>query len=216
MTKAVIFDIGGVLACDVWEHLLPDENGVRSLFPVLARAELERIGPVLWEAFAYVPETPAVGWRELELRYWRMFIEYFKSEIGGADPDDFIELTDSFIRPMPKMRPILERLSATGTQLAICSNNNEFWFMRQMDKLELHQFFSPSKAVLSCRVGVPKASDRFEMFHAVCDAVATPMAECLFIDDREPNIAKARSCGMAGIRFKCADDLDRDLIARGL
>ncbi|MBU4332469.1 HAD-IA family hydrolase [Patescibacteria group bacterium] len=214
--KAVIFDIGGVLAHNVWDHLLLDDNGVMSRFPQLHKAELERIGKVLWDAFGYVPEYPNT-WQELEERYWKMFIRYFKGYLPEtAKPDDFIQMTDSFIRPILGMKSVLKKLQLKGIKLAICSNNNEFWFRRQMDQLGLWRFFDSDNVILSCRIGVSKSSPRFEMFHAALSALSLPGDNCIFVDDREGNIERARQCGMQGILFLEAEQLDSKLKKLGL
>lgn len=65
--RAVIFDVGGVLAQDVWEHLLLDEAAggqppgiawLHGLNPGL----VERVGSLLWESYAYMPETKPNDW----------------------------------------------------------------------------------------------------------------------------------------------------------
>ncbi len=53
MIKAVVFDIGGVLAFDIWEHAFLDPEkglaGVLSLPP----DEVKQVGLKMWENFAY-------------------------------------------------------------------------------------------------------------------------------------------------------------------
>src|SRR2546429_2844412 len=103
MVKAVIFDIGGVLARDVWEHLLLDEdNGVAAEYS-LDRDEVERVGRLLWEAFAYLPETLQANHQVRERQYWELFIEYFAKRLPKVSPDTFISMTDVFIQPIPDM-----------------------------------------------------------------------------------------------------------------
>lgn len=214
--KAVIFDIGGVLVEDVWEHLLLDDDGVGSRFPQLDLSELQRIGKVLWDAFAYVPEGPNT-WQELEERYWKIFIQYFKESLPeDVRPADFIQMTDSFIRPIKGIKQILEQLQSQGIKLAICSNNNEFWFRRQMDKLGLYGFIHPNRVILSCRIGASKSNPNFEMFHTVTYALGIPKAHSVFVDDRKSNIERAKQCGMIGILFSNAEDFNVQLKELGL
>ncbi len=99
------------------------------------------------------------------------------------------------------MEPVLKRLQAHGLGLAICSNNNEFWFRRQMDNLRLHRFFSPEKTILSCRIGVAKSSLGFEMFHAAADSLGLRPSQCAFVDDRQGNVDRAKELGMQGLFF---------------
>jgi hypothetical protein len=49
--KAVIFDMGGVLARDVWEHLLPE--GIAPKYSLDDKNLVWKVGALLWEAFAY-------------------------------------------------------------------------------------------------------------------------------------------------------------------
>jgi putative hydrolase of the HAD superfamily len=99
------------------------------------------------------------------------------------------------------MSPILKRLRGKGVGLAICSNNNEFWFHRQITKLELNKFFDDDKVVLSCREGVKKSDKTLKMFHVAAGKLGLAATDCVFIDDRMENINRALDCGMSGIWF---------------
>jgi HAD superfamily hydrolase (TIGR01509 family) len=220
MIQAIIFDMGGVLAQDVWEHMyLNPEQGLAARFGIDAN-QARKIGLLLWESYAYVPETRRNGWNVLEQRYWSQFMAFFGEEIlpkmPEAGPQFFIQETERFLVPVAGVQGEVSRLHEQGKALAICSDNNEFWFRRQMDKCGLHRFFNADEAALSCRVGVSKASPRFEMFHAAMAAVRTPASGCLFIDDRQGNVDRAKACGMDAILFTSARDLGPDLRNRGL
>lgn len=99
------------------------------------------------------------------------------------------------------MNGFLKNLQSKGIRLGICSNNNEFWFRRQMDTLNLYQYFNPSGIILSCRVGVSKSSKRYEMFHTVVKAMGLLPSELVYVDDRDPNVQRAKECGMEGFEF---------------
>ena len=214
--KAVIFDIGGVLAQDVWEHLLLDKKGGIASEYHLDKRKTERVGKRLWEQFAHLPETQRNRWQELEEQYWNQFIQHFAGHSPEMTADKFVKMTDNFIKPVEGVIPLLERLHSKGVDLAICSNNTEFWFSRQMDKLNLHKFFRQGKVILSCRIGVSKSSPGFEMFHAVADALKIAKAQCVFVDDRKENVERAQQCGMVGIHFTNAKRLNKLLDDLGL
>lgn len=199
MTKAVIFDIGGVLAYDVWEHLLLDkEEGIATLHQFNNQAVWE-YGKVLWEEFAYLPADNENERKMLEAAYWNKFSEKFSLP---RPPEYFINLSDNFIRPVEGMIPLLEKLKSNGVALAICSNNIEFWLHRQMEKLTLERFFRPENVISSCKVGVSKSSPNYEMLRAVINSLdGIAPSSCLFIDDRWPNIQRALEFGMKGIIF---------------
>lgn len=197
-TQAVIFDIGGVLAHDVWEHLLLDEERGIAVAYSLDTDQVRSVGQDLWEKFAYRAATDDNGWEDLEVEYWNLFIQRLQLP---TSVDEFIQLTDEFIRPVEGMIQLLERLHSRGIDLALCSNNTEFWFQRQKDKLNLDRFVASNRMILSNRIGVPKSSPGFEMFRAVIDALGIEKDLCIFVDDREKNIHQALEFGLSGIIF---------------
>ena len=209
-TQAVILDVGGVLARDIWEHMFDDLAASYAL----DRAELEKAGRLLWETFAYVPEAPANTWRDMERRYWELFLLICRCR--QLSVDQLIALTDRYIVPIEGMREIVEKLHARGTPLVICSNNNEIWWPRQAERLELARFFPDSKLVLSSRVGAPKDSRGLEMFRAAVAAAGAPAAACFFADDRQMNVDRAKSYGIDAVLFQGAAAFAHELQKRGL
>jgi len=207
--RAVILDVGGVLAHDIWEPMFDDLAARHGLDP----GKLRKAGRLLWETFAYVPETPANTWRDMERRYWELFLLISRLPVAVAS---LIRLTDRYVIPVEGMRPILEKLRARGTPLVICSNNNEIWWPRQAKKLQLKRFFEEERLVLSSRVGAPKASPRLEMFRAAVAAAGVPAASCFFVDDRRENIARARSFGIDAMLFRGPEHFAAELRKRKL
>jgi len=207
--RAVILDVGGVLAHDIWEPMFDDLAARHGLDP----GKLRKAGRLLWETFAYVPETPANTWRDMERRYWELFLLISRLPVAVAS---LIRLTDRYVIPVEGMRPILEKLRARGTPLVICSNYNEIWWPRQAKKLQLKRFFEEERLVLSSRVGAPKASPRLEMFRAAVAAAGVPAASCFFVDDRRENIARARSFGIDAMLFRGPEHFAAELRKRKL
>jgi HAD superfamily hydrolase (TIGR01509 family) len=206
---AVILDVGGVLAADIWEPMF-DDLAARYR---LSRARTHRIGKLLWETFAYVPETPANTWRDMERRYWQLFL--LISRIPTT-VDRLIARTDRYIVPVEGMRPILDALRARGTRLVICSNNNEIWWPRQAKKLRLARYFEDRRLILSSRVGAPKNSPGLEMLKAAVAAAGVPAAACFFVEDRLENIRRARRFGIDAVLFRGASRFADELRKRGL
>jgi FMN phosphatase YigB (HAD superfamily) len=196
MVKSVVFDIGGVLVVDLWEHLFLDQNGIASRYK-LPQERARAVAQDLWEVFA-CRSAEGDGWRELEREYWSNVIKRLRLP---ASINDLIELSRTFIRPIPRMTDLLERLNKQGMELAICSNNTEFWFWRQNEVLRLERFFAPHKIILSCRVGAQKKSEGLEMFYALCQVLTAEMADSVLVDDRADNIEKALRCQLPGILF---------------
>jgi len=195
--KAIIFDIGGVLAYDVSEHLLFGDDGITSLYK-LDRDVVRKVGAKLWNRFAHTRTTRNNDWQQLERDYWRQLTDELDIRLPV---DAFVQLTNKFIRPIKGMSTLLDRLKASEMHLAICSNNTEFWFERQRKKLDFDRYFEADKVILSSRVGVSKNSRDFEMFRAVINALDVAKQDCLFVDDREENILKAIRYGISSILF---------------
>jgi HAD superfamily hydrolase (TIGR01509 family) len=195
MINAIIFDVGGVIAYDVWEHMLLDQTGGIAARCQLDPQQVQQAGLELWEAFAYRSDKP---WKELEQDYWALFVQRFPTA-GPVDP--LIQLTERFIRPVEGMSQLLADLRATGLIIAICSNATEFWFERQMNKLGLRPIVDENKVILSSRVGFPKNSPGSEMFYAAVRATGVKKDQCLFVDDRPENIKQAAQVGLSSILF---------------
>jgi HAD superfamily hydrolase (TIGR01509 family) len=207
--RAVILDVGGVLARDIWEHMYDD----LALEYGLDRERLHQAGRLLWETFAYVPESAANTWRDMERRYWELFLLISRVP---TSIDALIARTDDYVIPVEGMRPLLEGLRARRIPLVICSNNNEIWWPRQVEKLHLDRLVDPARMVLSSRIGAPKNSPRLEMFRAAVAAAGAPPEACFFVDDRAENIERARSYGIDAVLFQGAEHFRGELRKRGL
>ena len=206
---AVIFDVGGVLAHNMWEPMF-DDLAVRYR---LKKRRLQEVGRLLWETFAYVPETPANTWRDMERRYWQLFLLIARIP---TTVEKLIALTDRYVVPVEGMRPILDALQARGTRLVVCSNNNEIWWPRQAKALRLEKYFPEKRLVLSSRIGAPKNSPRLEMFRAAVAAAGVPAASCFFVDDRRENVVRARRYGIDALLFRGPERFAAELRKRKL
>lgn len=195
--RAIIFDIGGVLAYDVWEHLLFDDGGIVSLYG-LDKETVNLVGAELWERFAHQISDNNNTWEKLERDYWQLFNDNFRLPLSY---NDFARLTDKFIKPVNGMLKILDRLKGQNIELAICSNNTEFWYERQRKKFNFERYFDQNKIILSSRVGASKNDPDFKMFKSALMALGVENNECIFIDDREENISQALRFGITSILF---------------
>jgi FMN phosphatase YigB (HAD superfamily) len=203
MIKGILFDVGGVLAHDVWENmLLDDEKSVTQILG-LNSDRVATVARELWKEFAHRSTTPAVDWRTLEFEYWRSFIQ----QLGlRQSPKYFIDRTNEFIQPVPGMIDLLSELRGRDIKLAICSNNTEFWFARQMDKLNLREFFNPDQMIVSSRIGMSKGSPTFRMFEAAIESLQVNKKNCILVDDRETSILRSVEFGLAAIIFPSHSD----------
>jgi HAD superfamily hydrolase (TIGR01509 family) len=208
--KGVIFDMGGVLAHDVWEGLYR-EIARRYRLPA---DRLLRIGERLWAKY----DRRAGNAGQLEREYWSSFRRRVRGLPAALTVERLMAMSDRYIRPVDErgMGRVLARLKGKGMALAICSNNNEFWFPRQFYWLGLDRFFAREKVVLSCHEGTVKAAGSFGMFRAAARRLALRPGQCLLIDDRAPYIEGAARCGMPATLFSGFAALERELRRRGL
>lgn len=204
--QAVIFDVGGVLLYDVWEHLFLDEDqGLVALYG-LPREKLEAVGNELWEEFAYVSASAEQTWQKIEKEYWANFIEKFEGEFlfrQAPNIQQLIELSKKFIKPVNETDTLslLGKLEEKKVMLAICSDNNEFWFARQMESSGFDRFFLPKNIILSCKIGVSKLHPSGKMFKEVLNALDLSGSDTFFADDRQKNIDKAKEFGIHSTLF---------------
>ena len=106
--------------------------------------------------------------------------------------DDLVDLTDSFITPVPAIIEILAKMRERGIPLALCSNNNVFWFSRQWDKCGLEKYVDAASAILSCDEGVTKSHPGGFLFHKAIAVTGLDAAALLYPDDRAENLEIAR------------------------
>ena len=203
MIKSIVFDIGGVLAYDVWEYLLLDEQrGIAAKYN-LDREVVFKFARELWLRFECRPAHSTAERESFEREYWELFLERFKIELTI---EELIARTDAFIRPVEGMRELLAQLKARGHTLVICSDNNEFWFPRQAKKIGLDGLVDQNKIILSQHIGASKLSPNFEMFIAAVKAAQVDKTDCVLIDDRAKNIARAMQFGLPSILFPAHAD----------
>lgn len=114
-------------------------------------------------------------------------------------------------RFLPGVEALLAELSAAGVAMHALSNYPP-WYRLIEEELRLSRFLEWS--FVSCDTGVRKPDPR--AYTGPAQRLGVAPGECLFVDDRETNVAGARAVGMDGHRFVDARDLRAALVARGL
>ena len=195
MIKAVVFDMGGVLVSDVWENLFFNKkNGMAAMYNMNTDI-VQKAGAELWEKYAHITD---VDWKELEAKYWAEFMV----KTGMNIPmQEIVTLTNGASEPMIGAQQFLEKLSNTKINMGICSNNTEFFFNRQAQKIDLYKYFLAKNISLSCRIGKSKLSPHFEMFKFITKTLGVQKEECLFIDDRVEMVSHSLKYGFISILY---------------
>lgn len=199
--RTVIFDIGGVIAFDVWEPMFLDPvKGMAAKFDIsLERAR--SVGERLWGKYSVIPGDPFV----LESMYWKEAINLLELPLGV---DFCVDWSNDFIRPVEGVGDLVEDLLSGGVNVAVCSNNTEFWFLKQYQKIDCLRRIGRRSMALSFEVGETKDSSPHRMF-AVADekSSAHPDLEVIYVDDRSKNVAAARLHGYYPVLFESAPQL---------
>lgn len=196
----ILFDVGGVLLTNGWDHL--------QRAAVLEQFHLDKA------AFEARHAKPNDAW-ERDLITAR---EYLDSTVF-YEPRDFSH--DDFLQAMFAQSvlllngamSVLEELAASGNAMLGCLNNearepNEYRF----STFGLRDYFEI--AFSSCYVGLRKPESA--MYCRALDILGKPAERVLFVDDRQENVAGAEAAGMKGIRFDGEERLREDLSVLGV
>lgn len=211
MVKAIIFDVGGVLAADVLEPLFLDPvHGIAHQYG-LNIDKTSEVSKDLWDKYSHGVFGTQCTWDQQEVSFWREVSERLSIPY---DYDIFMHLTNKFIKPLSGMKLLLQELDNNRITLAICSNNTEFWFERQSKELEIDKLFSPKHIVLSSRVGESKKNESLKMFKQINEVLSLDKRECLFIDDRIYNINMSIRYGLTSIYFPSNNDIGCEYLRR--
>ncbi len=194
--RTILWDVGGVLLSNGWDHLARG-RAVRT-FDLQAEDFEERHQRVI-EAFecgrlsldGYLDHTVFWTARNFSRREFRDFM-FAQSEAQPAAID------------------LASQVARAGKARMSTANNESLELNRYriasfgLDGL-FESFFS------SCYLGVRKPDPRF--FSAIGGILGEKLDECVFIDDREENVAAAREAGLETIHFVGVRALEQELRA---
>lgn len=194
---AVVFDLGNVLVH--WD-------AARAFDGVLAPAQVERF-------FADV-DFPALNLRQDAGRPWHEA----RAEVARDHPEH-VAMLDLYVErfahalpgPVDGSAAVVDDLRAAGVRVLGLTN----W------SAETYHHAVPAAPVIgrlegvvvSGREGVAKPDPR--VFHLLAERYDLDPARTVFTDDSPRNVAAAAALGFQAVLFTSADDLRRELVARG-
>lgn len=196
----ILFDIGGVLLTNGWDHC--ERSEVLGRFH-LDEAEFEKRHALANDAW----ERDLISAQQ----YLDSTVFY---EPRDFTPDDFLQALFAESAELPHgASRILQELAASGKWMLGALNNearepNEY----RLKTFELRQYFDALFS--SCYVGMRKPHP--EIYRRALDILGRPAQRVLFIDDRQENVSAAEAAGMKAIRFDGAERLRRDLETLGI
>jgi putative hydrolase of the HAD superfamily len=140
-----------------------------------------------------------------ELSVEECFLRTCRALGVDGDLEGFLELRHGFLRqqiaPLPGAVDALGAAGRHGGRVGLLSNCSS-----DVPAVFAETPLAPlvDDAVFSCSVGLAKPDER--IFHLAAGRLGVPPDRCLFVDDREENLAAARSVGMD---VAPAEDLSR-------
>jgi putative hydrolase of the HAD superfamily len=196
----VLFDVGGVLLTNGWDHL--ERARVLEQFHLdIAEFEARHTKPYAdWELGTISVQA-----------YLDASVFY---EPRGFSSDTFFAAICAQSNLLPDgALDILKELAA-GNQCLLGALNNEARETNQyrFDAFGLSKLFDV--ALSSCYLGLRKPKP--EIYKRALDILGRPQERVLFIDDRAENVAGAVDVGMRAIRFEGAEALRRELVSLGV
>lgn len=199
--RAVVLDFGGVLWDMRWDvareldraHGLPRS----SIFDTLYRSET-------WRAVERGTGDPA-AWREEAHRA-------LEERAGRPLPRLHEEWRKAQVTIEPNVG--LARALRPDYKVSILSNADISLRQRLEEDIGIHHLFDD--IVCSAEVGIAKPEPA--VFQLACARLGLPPAQCVFVDDYEPNVKAAQDVGMQGVLFRVdrGDDLRALLGALGV
>jgi 2-haloacid dehalogenase len=198
-TKAVVFDLGGVLIDwdprHLYRKLLADEAAVEEFLATVCtpewNAELDRGRPFAEGVAELVERHPAHA--AAIAAYHERWPEMVAGDIPGT-----VE--------------VLAELRAAGVPLYALTNWSAETFAITRGRFEFLEWFDGLMVSGEERITKPDPA----IFQLLLDRFGLDPAATVFVDDSEANVAAARRLGIDAIRFTGHDELRRELVARRL
>jgi putative hydrolase of the HAD superfamily len=198
MYKAMLFDLGKVL---VQFHFKRGYQALEGLCPYAAAEIPRRLAPTgLVERF----ETGLVEPRD--------FVEQFCNILElELDYDRFCAIWSCIFAETLLPDSMLEGL-ARRFRMVLLSNTNAIHFQMLRENYPLLRHFHA--LVLSYEVKAMKPAAA--IFQAAIDRAGCRPDECFYTDDIPEYVAGARAMGIDAVRFESAEQIQREMKARGI
>lgn len=199
MIETVLFDLGGVVLTNAWDH------AERS-----AAARKFGLDQAAFEA-RHAPLAAAIERGDLSLDQYLDAAVF--DQPRGFSRGDFIAFMQNCSQPLPDSLAVVEQLAQRGhARLGTLNNEGRDLNQHRIATFNLQRYFSVFCS--SCYLGARKP-DLAIYERAVGILQASPRS-CLFVDDREENLVAPRRLGMDSIHFTSAAQLRQEFSARGL
>ena len=205
MKKAVIFDLGSVLATENWTVLykkIADELKIGT-------EKTEEIVKPLFDRWGKGEIDESIFWNEIKIQR--------RIELSKKFTDSFwFNSYKEWSKDIKSSWDILSELHKRGIRLAILANINKTSLLanEEMGRLKRLKEVGVETFIWSCEEGFKKPDPR--IYEIVLKRLNLPPEACVFVDDKKVNVAAAEKLGIHGIIFQISDQLREELIKLGL
>ena len=199
--QAVLFDYGLVLTGP------PDPAAWQTMQQITGFAE-----PVLTSAY-WSPRHDYDRGHLSGREYWRAVGSHAGTQLHEEQLDRLIAADNAlWTQPNQPMIAWAQRLQAAGTPTGILSNLGDEMMHGVLAAFDWMGAFHHRTWSHTLRMAKPEPA----IYHHSAAGLNVPIAQILFVDDREDNIAGARAAGMQAIRYTGHEEFIRSMRERGL
>ena len=196
----ILFDVGGVLLTNGWDH--------RERAAAVAQFHLD---PAAFEAHH---DSAVDAWERgaIDVNTYLDAAVFFEPRPFSREDFFAFILSQSQLLPQGALGIVRDLAASKFCMLGTLNNEARETNDYRFAKFELRRYFKV--ALSSCYVGLRKPEPA--MYRRALDIFGVPPARVLFIDDREENTAAAADSGMQAIRFEGEVALRRQLKELGV
>ena len=194
--KAVVFDCGGVMITDGFKKIVPilsKKIGVSE--DDLYRAYLDTIDPNYMKGLVKVEDRWNAMFDKLSIR---------------APLRDFLIEVHKIYQPIKDSIELVPKLKQAGFKVGVVSNQSEDTLAYLKEKyptfFKLFDFY-----IWSCELGYSKPDQR--MYEKALKAATVPAAQCLYVDDNDKFLDKAKNLGFHTLKFQSPQQLHQAFIS---
>ena len=187
---ATFWDCGGVFLTNGWDH-------------IARRKVTEKFG-LDFEEFERRHEQPNDAWERGQITLHQYLQQTVFTAQRGFSEDDFIRAMRAVSRVLyPEMIAFVRALRESRTPEAVpaiylLSNESRELMTYRIPQFGLTELFDAF--LVSSYIGLRKPGEDF--FECALNVSQRRPEQCVFVDDREENVAVAQSLGMHGIRLE--------------
>ena len=200
--STVLWDIGGVLLTNGWDH-----NERKAVFDRFAIPQDVR------DAFEQRHEQANDPWEKGTIDFQQYLAETLFFEPRPYTPAQMRQAIEAESQLIPNTAmPVLWELHARGVRMGQLNNESRELNDMRLEKFGLKQYLS----VFFCSGYVRLRKPDPAIYRLALEILQTPAAECVFVDDREKNAEAARALGIHAIHYTGPDALRAELGQLGL